>query len=54
MENEINLDSLSVQELKAMAYDVLGNLEHLQKNLQLINQTITKKQENKTLEEITE
>ena len=36
-------------ELKAQAYDLLANLEHLQKQLQEVNQLIAKKiQEEKT------
>jgi hypothetical protein len=40
---------MELMELKAQAYDLLANLEHLQKQLQEVNQLIAKKiQEEKT------
>lgn len=38
------LKEKSVQELKAMAYDVITQIEHLQNNVRIINQTILEKQ----------
>lgn len=40
---QVNIDSLSVNDLKVMAYDTLGRIEVEQRNLQLINQKITEK-----------
>ena len=37
------LKKLPVKELKAMAYDQLATLEQAQKNLQILNQLITEK-----------
>ena len=40
---------MTLVELKAQAYDILSNLEYLQKQLQEVNQLIAKKiQEEKT------
>jgi hypothetical protein len=40
---------MELMELKAKAYDILSNLEYLQKQLQEVNQLIAKKiQEEKT------
>jgi hypothetical protein len=38
-----NLETASVEELKAMAYDTLGQIEMFQKNLQILNQAIVNK-----------
>ena len=34
----------TITELKAMAYDVITQIEHLQNNVRIINQTILEKQ----------
>lgn len=39
MEN-IELKSLSLEQLKALAYDLLVSIENSQKNLQVVNQEI--------------
>ena len=38
-----NIQTAALEELKSMAYDVLVQIEQLQKNLQLLNQAIVKK-----------
>jgi len=46
---ESKLNNMELMELKAKAYDILSNLEYLQKQLQEVNQLIAKKiQEEKT------
>lgn len=40
---EPNLSTMSVTELKALAYDQLAQSEAIQRNLQVINQEIVKK-----------
>lgn len=39
----MDLKTLSVTELKALAYDCLATMENIQKNLSAINQEIAKK-----------
>lgn len=39
----MDLKTKSLVELKAMAYDVLANLEHQQKLINIINQEITRR-----------
>lgn len=39
----MDLTKMSVQELKALAYDQLAAMENIQKNLGAINQEIVKK-----------
>lgn len=41
----MNLTTMSVVELKALAYDVVAGIEQGQNNLRLINQEIAKKSE---------
>ena len=40
---QLNIKTLSVEQLKAMAYDTLAIIEQNQRNLQLLNQEIAKK-----------
>lgn len=37
----MNLKELSLVELKALAYDLLSQLDYTQKNLQLVNQELS-------------
>ena len=39
----VDLSTKSVQELKAMAYDMIGAMENVQRNLQVINAEIAKR-----------
>ncbi len=41
---QIDLNTKTITELKAMAYDVITQIEHLQNNVRIINQTILEKQ----------
>lgn len=41
---QIDLKTKTITELKAMAYDVITQIEHLQNNVRIINQTILEKQ----------
>ena len=41
---QIDLNTKTITELKAMAYDVIIQIEHLQNNVRIINQTILEKQ----------
>ena len=41
---QIDLNTKTITELKAMAYDVITQIEHLQNNVRIINQTIIEKQ----------
>lgn len=41
----MNLETMTVEQLKVMAFDVLVELERHQKNLQILNQAIAKKVE---------
>ncbi len=41
---QIDLNTKTITELKAMAYDVIAQIEHLQNNVRIINQTILEKQ----------
>ena len=41
---EKNVDEMSIQELKATAYDVIGVLENAQRNLEILNAQIQKKE----------
>ena len=40
-------EEMDVRELKALAYDQIALLEQTQKNIQIINQIISKKAQNK-------
>ena len=40
---QIDLNTKTITELKAMAYDVIAQIEHLQNNVRIINQTILEK-----------
>ena len=40
---QIDLNTKTITELKAMAYDVITQIEHLQNNVRIINQTILEK-----------
>lgn len=46
----MNLDEMTIDQLKVAAYDLLATKEQTERNLQLVNQTIAKKYEeqNKT------
>ena len=41
----MNLDEMTIEQLKCTAYDLLANKEQTERNLQLVNQTIAKKYE---------
>lgn len=41
---QIDLNTKTITELKAMAYDFITQIEHLQNNVRIINQTILEKQ----------
>ena len=47
MGREINLDELSVKELKALGYDLLMQAEELGKQIALVKQVIISKENNK-------
>lgn len=40
---EINLETMSIEQCKALAYDTLAQLEQMQFNLKAINEAIVKK-----------
>lgn len=40
----MNINTMKVEELKALGYDVMANIQKLQGDLQSINQQILKKQ----------
>jgi hypothetical protein len=40
---EINIDEMTVIELKALAFDLIAELEVLQNNLKVVNQKINEK-----------
>jgi hypothetical protein len=42
--DKIDITQMSVEALKALAYDEMAKLQFAQQNLQLINQEISKKQ----------
>ena len=42
-QNQVNISDLSLIEIKAIAYDLLIQLQQIQSNLQMINQEIIKK-----------
>jgi hypothetical protein len=42
---QFNLETATVEETKAMAYDVLSNIQRLQNDLHVLNSAITQKQE---------
>ena len=39
----VNIDKMSVQELKAIAYDIIGLLEKNKADLRMVNEQIAKK-----------
>lgn len=41
--NNMNIDTMTITELKALAYDLLASIEASQRNLQVVNQEIAKK-----------
>lgn len=41
----MNIEKMTITELKALAYDLLVSIETSQRNLQLVNQQIAKKAE---------
>ena len=41
----MNLDEKTIDELKVIAYDLIATKEQTERNLQLVNQTIAKKNE---------
>lgn len=41
----MDISNLTIEQLKAMAYDTIGEVERAQKNLRVINDTIAKKTE---------
>lgn len=43
----MNITKMNVQELKAVAYDLIAEIERMQNNLRLVNQEIAKKSEKK-------
>ena len=43
MQNQINLNQLSITELKAMAYDQIAQQENIVRNLELIYSILNKK-----------
>lgn len=43
MQNTIDITKFTLEQLKAMAYDLIGQLENIQKNLQVLNNEIAKK-----------
>lgn len=45
------LQAMSVQELKALAYDSLANIENQQKGLEVLNQLIAQKSQLPVVEE---
>jgi len=50
-QNTINLDALTITELKALAYDRIVIAENTSRELSMINQTIQRKIENIPVEE---
>ena len=50
------LDQMTLEELKVIAYDLMASLEQTQRNLQAVNQMIAKKYEeqNKPIEPVTD
>lgn len=49
--NQPNLSEATLEQLKVAAYDILSQLEILQRNLQIINGEIAKRQEKPVVEE---
>lgn len=43
MENKIDLNTYDIKTLKSLAYDMLIQIEQLQRNLQVVNQAIMEK-----------
>lgn len=46
----MNLETATLEELKSAAYDTLIQIEQLQRNLQILNQSINQKQQKPKLE----
>ena len=42
---EVNIDNMGLVELKALAYDIIGQREENEHNLRLVNSVIAKKKE---------
>lgn len=51
MQKQIDLKTMSVEALKALAYDILNTIQVQQSNLQAINAEIEKKSQTEPLEE---
>ena len=43
MQNQIDITNLPMAELKAMAYDIIAAKENAERNLQIVNQEISKR-----------
>ena len=51
MNNQINITKLSKTELKALAFDVINQINTFQNNLRVLNEEIAKRQEEVPKEE---
>lgn len=50
MENQINLETMSIEGCKALAYDLIAQSEQLNTNLRAVNEAIAKKSKELTEE----
>ena len=50
MENQINLETMSIEGCKALAYDLIAQSEQLNANLRAVNEAIAKKSKELTEE----
>jgi hypothetical protein len=52
MKQNLNLNEMSIDELKICAYDLLASKEQTERNLQIVNQTIAAKYEEQKKNEL--
>lgn len=50
MQNQINLETMSIEKCKALAYDLIAQSEQLNTNLRAVNEAIAKKSKELTEE----
>lgn len=50
MQNQINLETMSIEKCKALAYDLIAQSEQLNANLRAVNEAIAKKSKELTEE----
>lgn len=53
MEKTVNINDLSVVELKSLAYDLIADSERIKANLNQVNNMIIKKMEDQQKEQVT-